>query len=245
MFGRKKSVLPDPSLFPKHIAVIMDGNGRWATRRALPRSAGHSAGSENFRKISRYCRDIGIERLTVYAFSTENFKRPADEVEALMALMSRYLDEAIADLAHENVRLGFIGQREGLSAELLEKMDRVGDISKGCDGISVNIALNYGGRDELVSAARSLAKKAAAGEIVPEDITEDTLSSELFTAGQHDPDLVIRTGAEKRLSNFLLWQSAYAELYFTDTLWPDFSTGELDRAIAWFSTRKRRFGDVK
>ena len=245
MFGRKKSVLPDPSLFPKHIAIIMDGNGRWATKRALPRSAGHAAGSETFRTISRYCRDIGIDQLTVYAFSTENFKRPAQEVEALMSLMSKYLDEAISDLARENVRLRFIGHREGLSKELLGKMDRVGDISRECDGIIVNIALNYGGRDELVTAARSLARKAASGELDPESITEASLASELYTAGEPDPDLVIRTGAEKRLSNFLLWQSAYAELYFTDLLWPDFSPAELDKAIAWFSTRKRRFGDVK
>ena len=226
---------------PRHIAVIMDGNGRWARRRGLPRSAGHKAGAETFRTIATYCRDIGLEYLTVYAFSTENWKRPPEEVATIMDLLERYLHEAIETMARDNVRLKFLGDTAPLRPDLRELIAETNRISAGLDGCQANICLNYGGRDELLHAARELLREGAD----PESLTEADLERHLYTAGIPDPDLIIRPSGELRLSNFLLWQCAYSEFYFTDVLWPDFSKEELHRAIVAYQRRDRRFGGVK
>lgn len=230
---------------PRHIAIILDGNGRWAQRRALPRTAGHKVGAETFRTIATYCRDIGIQYLTVYAFSTENWKRPADEVETIMALLKRYLLEAIDTMERDNVRLRFMGDLSPLSEELRGLVDRCNAISEGLDGCLCSICINYGGRAELVHGAQSFARDCAAGAVKPEDLTEERFESYLYSAGIPSPELLIRPGGEQRLSNFLLWQCAYAEFYFTDVLWPDFSKEDLLRAIASYQHRDRRFGGIK
>ncbi len=224
---------------PRHLAVIMDGNGRWARRRGLPRSAGHKAGAETFRTIATYCREIGLDYLTVYAFSTENWKRPPEEVEAIMDLLARYLQEAIETMARDNVRLKFLGDMTPLRPDLRALIDETNRISAGLDGCQANICLNYGGRDEIVHAVSELVRL---GET---DINEDTIAAHLYTAGIPDPDLIIRPSGELRLSNFLLWQCAYSEFYFTNVLWPDFSKEELHRAIAAYQQRDRRYGGVK
>ena len=227
---------------PRHIAIIMDGNGRWAKKRGLPRKAGHAAGAETFRKIATYCKDIGIEYLTVYAFSTENWKRPADEVQAIMNLLEKYLYEAIEKMERDKVKMKFFGDTTVLSPKLQSLIAKTEEISKRFKGVQVNICLNYGGRDEILRAARAYAEeyKNSGGEL-----TEEKFSSLLFSGGMPDPDLIIRPSGELRLSNFLLWQAAYSEFYFTDVLWPDFSEQELDKAIAAFQGRNRRFGGVK
>ena len=230
---------------PKHIAIIMDGNGRWATRKGLPRTAGHAAGSEVFRRIATYCRDIGMDYLTVYAFSTENWKRSEEEVSAIMGLLKKYLFEALEKMERDQIRLKFFGDLSRLSPELLELIDRTDKTSAKYEGFQANICLNYGGRDEIVHAARAFARDCAAGVRKPEDLTEDLFGGYLYSAGVPDPDLIIRPSGEERISNFLLWQSAYAEYYFTDVLWPDFTPAELDKAIAAYFRRDRRFGGVK
>lgn len=242
LFGRRRVVLPPKEKFPRHIAIIMDGNGRWANRRGMPRRFGHSAGAERFREISEYCGELGVEALSVFAFSTENWNRPQDEVDGILDLLRRYLDESCEKLAQKNARLRFLGRLDALPADILEKIDRINRISAEQTGIIVNVCINYGGRADVVDAARAFAARCAAGQANPDELDERTFSSYLYTKDVPDPDLLIRTGGEMRISNFLLWQSAYAELYFTDTLWPDFDAGELDRAIAWFAGRKRRFG---
>ena len=229
---------------PRHIAIILDGNGRWAKRRGLPRTAGHAAGSENFRKIATYCKNIGVDYLTVYAFSTENWKRPEDEVKTIMRLLRRYLNEAIETMERDKIRMKIFGDVGGLSPELQELVKRTDEISARYEGFQANICLNYGGRDEIVHAARRYAEDLLAGKADGE-LTEDRFGSYLYSAGIPDPDLLIRPGGEQRISNFLLWQCAYAEFYFTDVLWPDFSTDELDKAIAAYQSRDRRFGKVK
>ncbi len=229
---------------PRHIAIIMDGNGRWAKKRGLPRTAGHAAGAETFRTIATYCKDIGLDYLTVYAFSTENWKRPQDEVGAIMGLLKKYLLEAISRMERDRVKMEFFGDLSPLPQELQDLCQRTREISKGYEGCQVNICLNYGGRDELVRAAQAFAARCAAGEAKPEELTEELFSQYLFSAGVPDPDLVIRPSGELRLSNFLPWQSAYAEFYFTDVLWPDFSKEELHRAIAAYQRRSRRFGGI-
>ena len=229
---------------PNHIAIVMDGNGRWATRRGLPRTAGHSAGSETFRRIATYCKDIGVKYLTVYAFSTENWKRSETEVQAIMGLLKQYLFEAIEQMEKDRVRLEFFGDLSRLSPELRELCERTREISSHYDGIQANICLNYGGRDEIVRAAKEFARRCADGTADPEDLTEAGFETYLFSKGVPDPDLIIRPSGEIRISNFLLWQSAYAEYYFTDVLWPDFGPEELEKAIAAFNRRKRRFGGV-
>jgi len=239
-----EKTLPSGLVLPRHIAIVMDGNGRWATRRGLPRTAGHKAGAETFRSIATYCSHIGLEYLTVYAFSTENWKRPALEVRTIMELLRTYLMESCEKMVKENIGLHIIGDRSRLPEAVQELICETDELSKQTNGLRVNVALNYGSRDELVRAARKLAADAAAGNISPESITEQTVSAALDTAGIPDPDLLIRPGGEKRLSNYLLWQAAYAELYFTDTLWPDFGEDELNRAIEWFNARTRRFGGV-
>ena len=244
---KSKSKMPevDFSRLPAHVAIIMDGNGRWAKKRGLPRTAGHAAGSETFRSIATYCKEIGLQYLTVYAFSTENWKRPADEVQAIMGLLKKYLLEAIAQMERDRVKIKFFGDLSVLSNELKELCLRTEEISKGYEGCQVNICLNYGGRDEIIRAARAFAADCVAGKAGPEELTEEIFSSYLFSAGIPDPDLVIRPSGELRLSNFLPWQSAYAEFYFTDVLWTDFGKKELHRALAAYQSRSRRFGGVK
>ena len=228
---------------PAHIGIILDGNGRWAKKRGLPRSAGHRQGADTFGKIARHCREIGVKYLTVYAFSTENWKRPPDEVEALMDLLRRYLTDTYKH-RDENARLRFLGERGPLSSDIREMIERVEHDSAANTAINVNIALNYGGRDEIVHAARAIAKQCSEGTLDWKLINEHLLSETLYTAGQPDPDLIIRPSGEQRISNFLLWQSAYAEFVFMDVLWPDFTPAHLDQAIRVFLSRNRRFGGV-
>lgn len=232
---------------PKHIGIIMDGNGRWAKKRGLKRWDGHKEGANVFRKICSYACDIGIKSITFYAFSTENWRRPPEEVAAIMELFREYLGEA-EDRENENIRKGmqmhFIGRRDDMPEDIVSLMETAEENSKNASRIKVNIAINYGGRLEIVEAVRKIAQKVKDGEIQPEDITEDDISANLYTAGQDDPDLIIRPSGEYRLSNFLLWQSAYSEFWFSDILWPDFTTDDLDRAIDDYNNRSRRFGGV-
>ncbi|MDU7337425.1 MAG: isoprenyl transferase [Clostridium sp.] len=231
-------------ILPRHLGIIMDGNGRWAKKRALPRSAGHTAGAANFKKITRYCASIGIEYLTVYAFSTENWKRPSDEIEALMKIFQQYLEEALRDFLGENIRVNFIGDVSVFPQTLQDLFARTEAVSANKTGMVLNIAMNYGGRAELTHAVRFLAEQVRAGTLLPEQITEELISQNLYTAGQPDPDLVLRPSGEYRISNFLLWQSAYTEYIIMDKLWPDFTTRDLDSALLEFSNRNRRFGGI-
>ena len=230
---------------PVHIAIIMDGNGRWAKKRGLPRKAGHAAGSEVFRTIATYCRKIGVKYLTVYAFSTENWRRSEDEVNALMALFEKYLLEAIDTMEKDHIRLRFFGDLSRLSPTLRKLIDRTDAISTEYDGFQANICLNYGGRDEILHAARSFAEKCLSGECKPEALTENDFSQLVYSSGVPDPELIIRPGGEMRTSNFLMWQSAYSEYYFTDVLWPDFTPKDIDAAIVSYASRDRRFGGTK
>jgi len=227
---------------PRHIALIMDGNGRWAKERSLPRTAGHAAGAENFRAVATHCKNIGIEYLTVYAFSTENWKRPPDEVAAIMKLLEKYLREAIAQMERDRVKLKFFGDTTILSESLQALIAETEAISARFSGVQVNICFNYGGRDEILRAVKRYAEDYAQGRAPL--LTEDSFSTYLYSAGIPDPDLVIRPSGEMRLSNFLLWQSAYSEFYFSDTLWPDFGPEALDRAIIAFQQRERRYGGL-
>lgn len=230
-------------LLPKHIAVIMDGNGRWAKKRSLPRSAGHAAGSKNFKDIARYCNKIGLEYLTVYAFSTENWKRPADEVENIMNILRDYLKDA-KNFKDENIQVQFIGNIEALPEDIVLLIRDAEENSREATGLHLNIALNYGGRDELVHAVKQIAEQVKSGALAADEITEQTVSDALYTAGQPDPDFIIRPSGEYRLSNYLIWQSAYAEFWFSDILWPDFKPRHLEQAIHDFNQRNRRFGGV-
>lgn len=232
-----------PEKLPEHVAFIMDGNGRWAKKRGLPRAFGHREGAKNFRKIVRHCKDIGLKCISFYAFSTENWRRPKEEVDALMKLFSDYLDD-IHELLTEKTRMVFLGDKSVFPDYLREKMEKVEEETAPFDEMYILIAVNYGGRDELTHAAKLLAQKAVNGEIRPEDITEDAVSGELYTKGFPDVDLMIRPSGELRLSNFLIWQCAYAEFYFTNILWPDFTPDELDKALIDFAARQRRFGGV-
>ncbi len=231
-------------LLPRHIGIIMDGNGRWAKRRSLPRSAGHRQGARTFRTISRYCRDIGIEYLTVYAFSTENWKRPQEEIDAIMNLLRDYLDELERHSDEDEGVLRFIGDTAPLAEDLRLRIDEVQARTAGRPGITVNIALNYGGRAEIVRAVQRAAELAVSGEISPDAVDEALVDSLLYTAGQPPVDLIIRPSGEQRLSNFMLWQGAYAELVFMDVLWPDFAPADLDRALEEYQRRSRRFGGI-
>ena len=233
--------LPEKLSPPKHIAIIMDGNGRWAKQRGLPRTAGHAAGAEAFRRIANYCRTLGVEYLTVYAFSTENWKRSAEEVAGIMKLLRRYLEEALRDMEKNRVRFRFFGDLSRLSPELQTLCHDAENRSEDYD-VQVNFCLNYGGRDEIVRAARAFAADAAAGKINPEALTEESFSDYLYSAGVPDPELIIRPSGEQRISNFLLWQSAYSEYVFMNVLWPDFTPVHLDEAIAEYHRRNRRFG---
>ena len=221
----------------RHIAFIMDGNGRWAEKRGMSRSFGHLAGAETFYRIAEYCRGIGIRYMTVYAFSTENWKRPPEEVQTIIGILSNYIEKCIEKADEGKIHVRFIGNLTVFPKDLQEKIEKL-DRETAHHPFCLNIAMNYGGREELVHACRALIRE---GET---DITESDISANLYTANCPDPDLVVRTGGDTRISNFLLWQSAYAEYYFTDVLWPDFSTEDVDAAIAAFYSRRRRFGGV-
>ncbi|MBQ3588732.1 MAG: isoprenyl transferase [Oscillospiraceae bacterium] len=228
---------------PKHIGIIMDGNGRWAKKRMLPRNMGHKKGAEVFQDITRYCNELGLESVTFYAFSTENWKRPAEEVNGIMSLLKEYLIKAF-DYEKENNRVVFLGDKSAFSGELLELMLDIEEKTKDRTGMTLNIALNYGARNEIVSAAKAIAEKVKNGQLAVDDITEDVFSDHLYTKGQPDPDFILRPSGEKRISNFLLWQIAYSEFVYMDVLWPDFTRKDLDEAIIEFNRRNRRFGGV-
>lgn len=234
--------LSDKTNIPRHIAIIMDGNGRWAKKRGLPRSAGHAAGSETFRRIAAHCNTLGVKYLTVYAFSTENWKRSEEEVGSIMRLLGKYLQEALRDMEKNCIRFRFFGDLSRLSPELQKLCRDTEERSSVHQDVQVNICLNYGGRDELVHAARAFAADVAAGKYRPEDLTEALLSNYLYSSDVPDPELIIRPSGELRTSNFLLWQSAYSEYVFMNVLWPDFSAEDLDRAIEEYQRRNRRFG---
>ncbi len=241
LFSKKvshKAGQVDKSRLPRHIAIIMDGNGRWAKKRGLPRTAGHKVGAETFRKIALQCKALGVEYLTIYAFSTENWKRPAEEVSTLMSLLKKYMQEAIDTMERDKMKLRFFGDLSALSPELQDLARRANAVADRVDGFQANLCINYGGRDEILHAAKLC---AATGE----EMTEENLEKHLYSAGIPDPELIIRPGGELRLSNFLLWQCAYSEFYFCDTLWPDFGERDLDEAIVAYQQRDRRFGGVK
>ena len=232
----------NPEKMPKHIAIIMDGNGRWATKRALPRKAGHKAGAEALEKIIYAAKDMGLEHLTVYAFSTENWKRSEEEVGAIMDLLRMYLKNYFKKFLNDNVRMDVIGDISRLDKDIQEAILEIEEISKEKTGLSVHIALNYGGRDEIRRAVAKIAADVAEGKLNAADVTEDIITNALDTAGTPDPELLIRTSGEERISNFLLWQIAYSEFYFSEMLWPDFNKTELQKAIYYYQNRERRFG---
>lgn len=234
-----------PVNLPVHVGIIMDGNGRWAKQRKLPRSAGHKAGAENFRTITRYAAKIGIKYLTLYAFSTENWSRPNDEVNALMTLFQQYLEEALRDFMDENIRVRFLGDVSAFSPQLQKLIHEVEEASGEKTGMVLNLAMNYGGRAELLRAVKTVAKEAQSGQLDPDTLTEEQFSQYLYTAGQPEVDLIIRPSGEERISNFLLWQCAYSEFVYFKILWPDFRPEDLDEAIRIYSSRQRRFGGVK
>lgn len=236
--------VPDVPLLPAHVAIIMDGNGRWAKARGLPRAAGHKRGVEAVRTLVQDAMELGVSYLTLFGFSSENWRRPPAEVSALMGLLRLYLRSEIAELHRNGVRLRIVGDRQRFEGDILALIDDAEALTRGNDRLVLTIALSYGGRQEIVRAARLLAEQVAAGRLRPEEIDEAALGRQLFTADIPDPDLLIRTSGEKRISNFLLWQCAYAEMVFSDTLWPDFCRGDLEDAIRDFRKRERRFGMV-
>ena len=239
--------LPEFDILPQHIAFIMDGNGRWAKQRGLERSEGHKQGAKTFRRITEYCADIGIKHVTFYAFSTENWNRPESEVKALMKLFKEYLLEADERERENDIRqsrIRFIGEREGLPKDLLKLIEKAEKKSNKYSKITVNIALNYGGRAEITHAVKQIARKVQQGEMSIDDITEQTVSDNIYTAGQPDPDIIVRPRGEYRLSNFLQWQSAYSEFWYSDILWPDFTEENVNEIIRDYQKRNRRFGGV-
>lgn len=237
MLKKEKASTARP--LPTHVAIIMDGNGRWAKKRHLPRTAGHAAGSKTFKEIARYANKIGIKYLTVYAFSTENWKRPAEEVKNIMGILRDYLRD-VDNFKEENIKVKFIGDLSRLEDDIVRLIAEAEEKSKNATGLKLNIALNYGGRDEITHAVRRIAEE----KIPPEEITEQVISDHLYTAGQPDPDFIIRPSGEYRLSNFLIWQSAYAEYWFSDILWPDFKPKHFEKALESYMGRNRRFGGV-
>ncbi|MBE6862342.1 MAG: di-trans,poly-cis-decaprenylcistransferase [Ruminococcus sp.] len=240
---KKKSETELPENLPQHVGFIMDGNGRWAKKRGLPRSFGHREGAKNFKKIVRYCKDIGLKNISFYAFSTENWQRPKDEVDTIMDLFREYIVDVRNHLS-ENTRMIFLGDKSIFDDDLREKMIKLEEDTAHYTEMTLMMAVNYGGRDEIANAARILAQNVKDGEMNPEDINEESIADCLYTRGIPDVDLVIRPSGELRLSNYLIWQCAYAEYYFTDILWPDFSPKELDKALIDFDGRHRRFGGV-
>ena len=229
---------------PRHIAIIMDGNGRWAEQRSLPRAIGHQQGGRTVEKIALYCSDLGIESLVLYSFSMENWSRPTDEVAALMYLYTQYLIGIRNILMKNNVKLIHLGRIDGLPEEMLKELDKTIEITAGNTGMTLALALNYGGRTEIIDAAKAIAREHKEGRLKIEDIDEDCMSRHLYTAGLPEPDLLIRTANEMRISNFLLWQISYSEFYVTDTLWPDFQKTSIEEAIAAYAKRNRRFGNI-
>jgi undecaprenyl diphosphate synthase len=238
-FINKRKDIDAQRVLPQHIAIIMDGNGRWAKNRALPRTAGHAAGSKKFKEIARYCNKIGIKYLTVYAFSTENWRRPKEEVDAIMNIFRDYLKDS-ANFKKENIKLEFLGDRSGMPQDIAQLMAQAEYDSKDATGLKCYMAINYGGRDELVHAVRDIINE----NIPAESITEDVISSHIYTKDIPDPELIIRPSGEYRLSNFLIWQAAYSEFWYSNVLWPDFTTDDLERAIDDYNKRNRRFGGV-
>lgn len=239
--------IPKFDVLPQHIAFIMDGNGRWAKKRGLERSEGHREGAKTFRKIGEYCADVGIKYMTFYAFSTENWNRPKSEVMALMKLFKEYLnegDERIAENDIRQMRLKFIGEREGLPKDLLKLIDKAERESAKYNKVTVNIALNYGGRAEITHAVKEIAAKVNAGELSVDEITENVVGDNIYTAGQPDPDIIVRPSGEYRLSNFMTWQSAYSEFWYSDVLWPDFTEEDVNKMLFDYQKRNRRFGGV-
>ncbi|MBO7097196.1 MAG: isoprenyl transferase [Alphaproteobacteria bacterium] len=229
----------------EHIAIIMDGNGRWAVKRNLPRTAGHKKGAEVVMDIAKAAKNIGVKYLTIYAFSTENWKRPQSEVNALMNLLRQYLSRDFEKLDKENIRIRFIGERDMLADDIVSKMNELENLTKNNTAATLVIALSYGSRAEIVHGVRALGMKIKKGEISPEDVDEKTISDALYTKDIPDPDILIRTSGEQRLSNYLLWQLAYAEFFFTPTLWPDFTATELKQIMETYQTRKRRYGKIE
>lgn len=244
MFGRKKKTVPSIRKVPVNLGIIMDGNGRWAKKRGLPRQAGHVTGAQVFRKITKYCEKCGVRYLTVYAFSTENWRRPRDEVEAIMNLLRQYLKESLADFQQENIVVRFIGNRDELAEDIRALIEEAEQSTAHKTGMTLNIALNYGGRQEITAAAQKLARQVAQGQLDADAIDEAMLERALYTADQPPVDLILRPSGEYRLSNFLIWQSAYAEYVFMDVLWPDFKEEDLERAFEEYARRDRRFGGV-
>ncbi len=243
-FKKKPAAELPADALPVHIGIIMDGNGRWAKQRGLPRQAGHVTGAQVFRKITKHCEKRGIRYLTVYAFSTENWKRPQAEVDAIMNLLRDYLRESLTDFKKENIRTRFLGDRAPLAPDIRELMEEAERSTADKTGMCLNIAINYGGRHEIVQAAQRMARAAVDGQLIPEEISEQTVADYLYTAGQPDADLILRPSGEYRSSNFLCWQSAYAEYVFMDILWPDFTPADLDAALEEYARRHRRFGGV-
>lgn len=230
---------------PQHVAIIMDGNGRWAKKRHMPRNFGHRAGAKTVEQICEDAYDLGIKYLTVYAFSTENWKRSVEEVTGIMNLLRKYLEDALERATKNNMRVRIIGDKSALDADIVEAIDALEEKTKSMTGLNFTIALNYGGRDEIRRAVASISEEVAAGKLTASEVTEEVISAHLDTSDMPDPDLMIRTSGELRLSNYLIWQLAYTEFYFTDTLWPDFSKKDLEQAIEYFNGRDRRFGGVK
>lgn len=243
----EKENLPQFSVLPRHVGIIMDGNGRWAQQRGLPRYKGHIEGAKTFRKIGEFAGDLGIECLTFYAFSTENWKRPPEEVAAIMDLFREYLrelDERKAENEEKGIKVNFIGDRTGIPKDILKMMGYSERITRKKDHVILNIAINYGGRQEILHSVQALAKEVEKGKLKASDITEEMISDHLYTGGLPDPDLIIRPSGEYRLSNFLLWQSAYSEFWYSDILWPDFTEEDFTAALREFEKRNRRFGGV-
>ena len=239
--------IPKFDVLPQHIGFIMDGNGRWAKNRGLERSAGHKEGAKTFRRIGEYCADVGIKYITFYAFSTENWNRPKSEVLALMKLFKEYLregDDRVAENDIRQMRLRFIGEREKLPKDLLKLIEKAERETAKYDKMTVNIALNYGGRAEITHAVKEISKKVQSGEISVDDITEEMVNNHIYTAGQPDPDIIVRPSGEFRLSNFMTWQSAYSEFWFSDILWPDFTEEDVNKILEDYQNRNRRFGGV-
>ncbi len=246
LFNKKqKEIKHELAIIPSHIAIIMDGNGRWAKKRALPRTLGHKAGVEAIREIVKECNKIGIKYLTFYAFSTENWKRPEDEVNGLMKLLVQYLKGEFEELDRNNVVINYIGNIKKLPELCQEELIKAKNLTKNNTGLTLNLALNYGGRDEILFSVKNLLKAYDEGEFTLEELNEEMISNNLYTKGIPDPELMIRTSGEKRLSNFLIWQLAYTEFYFTDVLWPDFNKDDLYLALKTFEIRDRRFGGLK
>jgi undecaprenyl diphosphate synthase len=240
-----RSIEINQATLPKHVAVIMDGNGRWAKQRGLPRIEGHRRGANALKEMLRYCKDLGVKTLTAYAFSTENWGRPTGEVNFLMSLFERLLQKELKEMEAEEVCINFIGDLTPLPPSLQQEMYRSMERTKHNQGVFFNVAINYGSRHEMINACKAIAAKVQQGELSADSINDQTISQHLYTAASPDPDLLIRTSGEMRLSNFLLWQLAYTEIYVTDTLWPDFDNEQFDRAIVSFQQRDRRFGQVK